>query len=214
VATASSSIGSSSGGSRLRKQAATCDVDGWGQAGSSSSSWGYDESIVDLPWVSSIRSNSSSRSRAGAAAAVAAAAEQRSCGCGGLGEGSGAAGSRGLSGGKAETLNGEEEQLQSVAGAAAGVCGTAGPPVGMKGRITATRNPQESAIAEFQSCKPAVGLGLGAMCKAAPTDSAQAMCIGNADVQSCFAQEGPAAAAGPDFVEWDVWYAGLASLVE
>jgi hypothetical protein len=113
-------------------------------------------------------------------------------------------------------VNGVGQQLQSVSGAA-GVCGVAGLGEGRDSQL-ATGGQQAPALAALQSYRPAVVVahGISGMCKATPAaaDSAQAMCIGNADVQSCFAQEGPAAAVGPDFVEWDTWYAGLASLVE
>jgi hypothetical protein len=207
VATASSSNGSS----RVAEPAGMRDVDSWCD-GISSSSWGYDEAPVEVQWLSPFGGNSTS-TRSTDSSIAAAAAEQRSAGCGSVGTGSRAAGN--LTGEAAE-LDGVGQQLQSVAGAA-GMCDAAG--LG-QGTDTAIGGLQAPAIAALQSCKPAVGLGLSAavMCKAGPAaaDSprAQATCAGNADVQSCFAQEEPAVAARPDFVEWDVWYAGLASLVE
>jgi hypothetical protein len=96
------------------------------------------------------------------------------------------------------------------------MCGNAG--VEYKGRDTAATGGLQApglAAAGLDSYRPAAGLGLSTMSGVFdPADSS--VCAGNADVQSCFVQQGAAVAAtaGPDLVEWDSWYAGLASLVE
>jgi hypothetical protein len=132
-------------------------------------------------------------------------------------------GSFGSSSGTVCCMQGPDRAGQLAgASAAAGACGVDpwGVAEGGEGVCSMTEDGLSVAKAGVlqSSTSAAFGMGLSAVMVGRAGAAGGASCCEDAMVQCCFAQQQQQCvantAAGPDFVEWDSWYSGLAALVE